>query len=1198
MDDEVEELLYIRELVTSKFQETRYPVRSEASSEENASRITTRRVDLSAPKFRTSQRRRVAVRTSLECGTDEQRSRGRAPLAGAPEDPKDSSSKDDQTTARDSRPARSRRQPSSAARVGLAHPDSGVCRVQVGPPVHVNVELTRQDLEDVHISPRPSPTRKRVNATTYILRHESATEESSMSVDYEANEPPMTPRARRRARLATSSREKREKLIATKAVVETTTTSVSTKLREDVRVVVGDRNSDYERKNERNAPTTSSLPDGIYREERRDEEVDSRDAKIPECSMASVTNKEATDTVGKPEPVRGNQADMNLGNNVQSRRTSNGAKFDEKSCVDNLDRLQNEEYIANKIQAENKGDQSPLASADVSRRVSFPRRENIARSCRTTSSSKQYRTIDEYLSNMFNRESHDEPDKPYDDVAEEIRSRSFWDDFSAKDDANEVELYRPRLDELDSTLLSNDKKIERAVRAVQTFAALLSKPEFVKYKYEERKRETSRDDLPTTDLSGDHGRGNSLALDQPTTSPSVVATSKNQAPSVSSAPEIRREISAADSQETSAAATETKSSGFMKRNVHRRDDRSQNSVESAERATPGASDGSRMSSDEDGAQQPKSKTRLSESSIAKSDITTFSNLPPALSSTRTDTQTCRPRQDQSRIVQAKSQDPSEDYHADSKPHVTNRFGDSGDKTDRQMKERCNDIFAQILRGLRDETTDQLVAYILQDERHIIEGKVAKVLNESAVVPTVMEKLLARLQETDSVGDGVTRRTETLDVLKDILINVQSGTDEAVDGETTKEEKETEENNSHNVSPRAIEGSILHEENGQQTQARVASDENGRLIEDSRDLGSRDERSETRGSATHTIPGSRGNSESKRDSHSGGESLKRISDILSDEAGNPKESSRLSPAKTVSVRSQKDQETEADGPDVATITFHDEKSNMSGERREYRSSGIKDDKDSALGDQHINESISRTTTGRENDALLGTTDGTLVVVKEKEEETEIIAEKTANDSAALKDKEISSPASDASGRRDKRTQSNASSGRPRVVDETLAKKDLARSLTEENIRSSCAQVEQDINNLRADPAANGRISPANSCSADSLQDCASLRTLSSAQSDESPLKEIQPRGRRTSLVVVDEADSTKACNDEDDHNGSEPVTNNGAPKSRGNGSKESVPPKSTRSSGNEQLRLVTSTLRMSLSSSSVSSATLDHNSGCV
>ncbi|XP_032687331.1 serine-rich adhesin for platelets-like [Odontomachus brunneus] len=1178
LDDEVEELLYIRELVTSKFQETSYPGRPEASSEENASRITTRRVDLSAPKFRTSQRRRVAVRTSLECGTDEQRSRGRAPLAEAPENSKDSSSKDDQTTARDSQPARSRRRPSSAARV--VQPDSGVCRIQIGPPLHVNGELTRQDLEDVHISPRPSPARRRVNAATYILHHESATEESSMSVDNEANKSLMTSRARRRARLATLSREKREKPIATEVVVETATTSASRKLEEDVRVVVENQDSDYERNNEqKRAPTTPQLQDGAYREEEKDKEVNLRDAKISERSMANVTNEEATDTVGKP--------DMNFGNNVENRRTDDEGKFNEKSCVDNLSRLQNVEYIADKIQAENRGDQSqpPLASTDVSRRVSFPR-ENIARPCRTTSSSKQYRAIDEYLSNMFNRESHDEADEPYDDVAEKIRSS--WDDFSAKDEVNEVELYRPRLDELDSTLLSNDKKIERAVRAVQTFAALLTKPEFARYKIEERKRETSRDNLSTTDLSGDHGRGNSL--DQPTTSPSVVATiSKNETPSISSASEIQR-VSVADSQEASAAATKTKSLGFMKRNVRRRDDHSQNSVESAERAIPDASDDSKMSPDEDGAQRPKSKTRLSELSMDKSDITTFSSLPPALSSTRTDTQIHRLRQD--RVAQAKSQ-ASEDNYADSKSRVTNRFEDSANKTDR-TKEGCNDVFAQILRSLKDETTDRLVAYMLQDERHIIEGKVAKVLDESAVAPTMMEKLFARLQETDSVGDVATRRTETLDVLKDILINVKSQTDGAVDGEAMEKEKETEEINSHKVSPRAIEELALHEKNGQQTQVRVASDENGRLIEDSRDLGSRDERSEARESATHTIPGSRSNGESKRDLHSEGESLKRISDILSDEAGNPRENSRLSPAKTVSVRSQKDQETEADGPDAATITFHDERSNMSGKRHEYRSSGIKDDKDSVLGDQHTNESISRTTTDQVNDGLLGATDGTLVVAKEKEEKkeekTEITAEKAANDSTALKDKEISSPpASDVSGKRDKRTQSDAS--RPRVVDETLAKEDLAHSLTEENIRSSCAQAEQGINNTRANSAANGKISPADSCSADSLRDCASLHTLSSAQSDESPLKEVQSCDRRISLVVVDEANSTKASNED----GNEPVTN-GTPKSRGNGNKESVLPKSTRSSGNEQLWLVASTLRMSLSSSSVSSATLDHNGG--
>lgn len=1131
LDDEVEELLYIRELVTFKFQETsRQPGRSEASGEEDPPRITSRRVDLSAPKFRTSQRRRVADRTSFERERNEQRSRGRATLTG---------------TSKDTSPSqtlRSRRQASSAGiQVGrlVCPDDGGVCRIQVGPPVHINAELTRQDLDDVHISPGSSPACRPVNAATYVLRHESLAEGSSVSVDNNrANESMMTPRSRRRARIASrSSREKREKLSAVETAVETTSPRISGKLEEDIRVIVGNKSSDDE--NEQSEAIIPQLEGGG--EEARDEEVGPRDVegtKMLERPTMSAMNEEAIGTVGKSEFDHVSQAEMMV-NNAETRHMGDGRIFQKKSGVGSPGR-QND--VTNKVQVKNQGDQSQPSLASVSRRVSFPRSENIARPCRTSASLKQYRTIDGYLPDTLR--GHDRSGELCDVITEEIRSSDLsW------DDVKEVELYRPRLDELDSTLLSNDKKIERAIRAVQDFAGLLSKPEFAKYRSKEKQRGISSESLQIGDLSGERSNKNSIVSDESTTSLSVaITTPKNQVARVSDA----------DSKETSVAPTETKSSAFTRRDL-------QSSMESTERRT---SDGSRMSPDEDDAQQSKAKACLSVSSMDKSNISTFPNLPPALSSTRTDTQSCRSRQEQGRITQTRSE-AFEDRYADSKSRVTNGLGDSANKTEGQMKEEYNidDIFAQILRGLKDETKDRFVAYILKDERYNIEGKVAKVLKDSAIASTIMEKILARLQEADSV-DEAARRTETLDVLKEILSSVKSRTDGVVNDEVTKEEKETEKVDFHSISPRAVDEST-------KARTRIASNENAQLIEEPHDLESRVERPETRGSITRTIPGSQGNSE--RDLHSEGESLKMISDILSDEAGGLRENSQSSPAKTMSVRSQKEHETEANSPDAATTAFQDEKRGLSVKEREYKSDEMKDGKESSLEDRYSSKNIPLITTDRMNDTFLGMPSGALVVTREHEEETEVTAVKMAIDSTAIKDRKVSYSVSDGSGKTDdKREQSD--SNRSKVIDETLAKKDLARSLT---------KAEEDTNN----PAEAGNGSPANSCSADSLRDCASLRTLSSTQSNESPLKKIQSHEKKISLDVANEGNSTKASN----HDRGESMTN-GALESRGNGKEE--PLKSVKSGGDEQPRLGSSMLRkrLSSSSSSISSITLDHHSG--
>ncbi|XP_014473022.1 PREDICTED: uncharacterized protein LOC106743570 [Dinoponera quadriceps] len=890
LDDEAEELLYIRELVASKFQETSYPRRAEACAEENARRVSARRVDLSAPKFRTSQRRRAAPL--------EWRARGRAP-SNEEATPCDSS-----TTY-------------------------GVCRIQIGPSVHVSGELARQDLENVRVS--PSPARQRANTATYILRHEDLAEESRV------NEPAMRPR--RRARLSPSG-----KLEGPIVAVE---------------------NEDSGHENRQTEPTTWQVQEG----------VDLRDAEdAPERPSATDEGERSDD-----------QSEIHLGNRVKSRRSG---IFNKKSGVDIPGRY--EEQVADKI----RGDRSkPPPPGDVSRRASFPRRGNIAGSPGRTTL-KQYRTIDRCLSNTFAVEAT-------------RRSRLSSDDFPAKDDASE--LYRPRFDQLDSILLSNDKKIERLVRAAQSFAESLSKPEFAKYKFEEGKRE------PSTVDSSSGDREEPLASSKP--SPSVEnTTSKSPSRSVS--------------RETST----TKSPGLSGGNVRRREDRSKNSAESTE--GPASRSKSRSSSE--------SSTNKSE------DVSTFSNL---LSSTRTDAQ----------IAQAKRS-----ASADSKSRVTSR--------------NVDDVFARIL---RDESTDRFVAYILQEEkRSVEEGRVAKVLDES-VIATV-EKLLVRMREAED--DRATRRTETLDVPMDIPVDAKNRTDD-------------DQVDSRSVSPRPL---------GDARQTPTLS-ENERPIETGH-VHSSDplpERAETRGSvrsATHIVPSCRDNSESKREG-SEGDSLKRVSDILSDEVGSPKENSRLSSAKTVAVGSH---EREVGGP----ATFLDGKSDVN------ESAEVQDD-------QHTNGSVPRaTSTGRADDALLGVPDGTLVLAKEAgEEEKEISA-----DNVSLK--KVSVPG-------DQRARSGL--------------EDVVRSLIEESIESSRLPAGKDTRDPRADPAADGKISPVNSCSADSLRDCASLRSLSSAQSDESPLKGARSRAERISFGVAPEDNSTKSHN--------EGVPGEPATKSRGNGNEESALPKS-------------------------------------
>jgi len=798
LDDEVEERLYVRELVTSKFHDACFSRLSEATSKASARdsekrdfpRVTVRRVDLSAPKFRVSRRR--ADWSSLGYGSDD-RSRGRA--SPARESSRESSRDPivNETAARDDR-ARDRRRTLSAR--------GNPCEIQIGPSLHiVDRELTRQDLEDVHISPDSSRAQTRANTATYTLCHDVIQNADNGTNDPKVSESPRT----RRVKLDTLQRGKAIEKRITEAATEAV--SPAGKLEKDLEDV---KNPDAGRDDGR----IESRPVRDYRRERKDREPDPQDAERISESLKNPTNQGAAEfdvrvQIETPETDRNeklkNKArneEVISGGDTEIRYTKDGAVFYKRSGADHL---QNDENTADKIQTEEKqSDRSkPAPGGDTSRKTAFPRCENIASRYREAESPRPYRTIDRLFSHTF--DNHNEQDGLCDVAGEDIHRRFFAsgcpdvfrETIFAEDNLNEIDLYRPHLDDLDSILYSNDRKIERVARVARNLSELLSGPEFAMYKPDEDER-VPQDEKLCRNLStnGEYP----FALNGSARSSILETELRNEDLTISETRQIDKDL------ETNAAgmkSTSTRENGS--RSIY-----SKNSVESSVFPASDASDGPGTSRDSDKARPSAAKARLSESSsMDRSDVTTFSNLVPALSSTHTETQACRYRDEE--IARR-------DDHADAKSRVMCSASKLSKREIRRSEKEYTDdgIFARLFRKDASQAVDRFVAYILQDEKRSVEGKVASALKESAVTPATVQRLVDHLREAESIRDA--RQTETLDILRDILTNVKGQADQGNANDKKTSSRHIPDSSARTNAP--IDGFASREEGARQTRAEI------------------------------------------------------------------------------------------------------------------------------------------------------------------------------------------------------------------------------------------------------------------------------------------------------------------------------------------------------------------------------------------
>ncbi|XP_029661505.1 uncharacterized protein LOC115234511 [Formica exsecta] len=578
-------------------------------------------------------------------------------------------------------------------------------------------------------------------------------------------------------------------------------------------------------------------------------------------------------------------------------------------------------------------------------------------------------------------------------------------------------------------------------------------------------------------------------------------------------------------------------------------------------------------------QQPRDKAHLSESSIYKSDVTTFSNIAPALSSTRTEIQTYGEKH----IIQ-------DNHHADAERHVMSANRLSKCEIGCSQRKYSDNVFAQAPRKDTSEAADRLIAYILQDEKQSIEKKVADTLKESTIAPVAVQKLLDNLRNVESIRNA--RETETLDIFKNILINVQNQTDretkeslpfvvcsESIQHSKDNSERDTSQTGSvdfakvtadknqiyegvkdvetfpeniadPSIRTNAIEESIL------QTQGKDNANNIGQIAKKSHDFKKSDKlcpdssacretkKDAVRSTALLEFPQSSKNN-SKENSEA--ESLKQISDIRSDDDTLPHKSSENPSTKTVSTKFNEGCTMEANDP-VATIivSAENKEDDMNNERRRDEPSDVQD-KD---------------------------------VLQETMKENTI---EETHDNITTNQNESPAKVSES---KDERIHLDANS--IESVDEILEKEDvsLVHSSAKEVVKSLCA-IEKDIG-LQHSVVVEQVGLIASSCLADSLRDHASLTCVKNSKLS---IKEVTSHIEQS--IIAGENDLVKDTKNDETHG--KPMTII-AVDNRKDGIEDSEFLKNTKSNNEEQLNDLQKYKIdiLSSSNSSVSSTLLDYD----
>ncbi|OAD56336.1 hypothetical protein WN48_06853, partial [Eufriesea mexicana] len=490
LDDENDQLLYIRERVAHKFQEANGWVdtsstdsRIQLSGEGHPLAKPKRVVDLSAPKFRTSEDRYKEFSRQRKLDIRK---------LGLPSSLADDAPVNDENGKLDDQARSPRRER-----------DRGIdaCSIQTCPPVNIKGDLITQNLQNIHISPDPFFVQESQNVGTYAIVHNFSRKTESprrrekvIKISEHSNDDKNNGRRRKsdsrdysdngstrdleRSGRAGISVANDEKLTEdAKEARETSVTNLEN-VENSEPMAFKDSKIDY---GERMLEGSAGPMDA--RDVNSEDEANDGATKVGSRNDQKQVRFE--EQASKPESCedrfelqnRGG-SDATLVQDLKIPLTSLELKIQEV-LKDNIEQFRRSSALR---EVEPNDEHVPLSSKEIEEKHRINKRRHKEICEKRGAKDEDYKIIDKRFANIV---------KTYctrDDNGSEDRSHVLSSSMISSEDSTEsddlYDLYEPPLNEFDDVLASYNKIIDNIVRTTKTIDEFLSRPELDEYRAE------------------------------------------------------------------------------------------------------------------------------------------------------------------------------------------------------------------------------------------------------------------------------------------------------------------------------------------------------------------------------------------------------------------------------------------------------------------------------------------------------------------------------------------------------------------------------------------------------------------------------------------------------------------------------------------------------------------------------------------
>lgn len=494
LDDENDQLLYVRERVAFKFQEANgwIDTESQQSSRDELVAKTKRIVDLSAPKFKTSddrykefsQQRRLDIqKLGLSSFIGDTR--------GNNERKKD-----------ENRTRSSKHETEKDKRISTF-------TVQAGPSVNIKGELNTQNLENIHISPDPSFVQENPNVGTYMICHDFCKKNDGFSPGKKEKVVRISDDSNSKNNMRSTNGKSKK---GSSKDEDEISAEISDKL-ERIDIASKECPGVFVESDEKlmENKTEESLMKNLENKENLESTMNLKlTQSINDKSIQKVSNLKPDNEAVKKEAITEHNSKITFKNEQKQIR------FDEQASKPNRNREKEKEICSNLRQdstltrilednneklkyslslADSKiNDELPLSSNIIEEiyKINKKRHKEICEKRKTENEEERYKEIDKRFSSIVKKycekDEKVEKSKIDNENSSHVLSPSIISSEDSEGSDELYTLYEPAVDELDGVLSSYNKIIDNIVRSTKTIDKFLSRPELEEYQVDDTTR--------------------------------------------------------------------------------------------------------------------------------------------------------------------------------------------------------------------------------------------------------------------------------------------------------------------------------------------------------------------------------------------------------------------------------------------------------------------------------------------------------------------------------------------------------------------------------------------------------------------------------------------------------------------------------------------------------------------------------------